>query len=98
MRDCPRRLSWDWNKTEVDCLSKLHKKIIQRYYSKRARNYDKQKIRTWKSELGIEAKILNEVISAVFQAKNELILEVGVGTGRMALPLMKETPSRIYRA
>ncbi|MFX0064892.1 MAG: class I SAM-dependent methyltransferase [Candidatus Hermodarchaeota archaeon] len=75
-------------------MSKLHKKIIQRYYSKRARNYDKQKCRTWKSELGFEAKILNEVVSAVSQAKNGLILEVGVGSGRIALPLMKETASR----
>ncbi|MFX1250004.1 MAG: class I SAM-dependent methyltransferase [Promethearchaeota archaeon] len=76
-------------------MSKLHKKTIQRYYSKRARNYDKQKSRTWKSELGFEAKIINEIVSAVSQARNGLILEVGVGSGRVALSLMKETPSRL---
>lgn len=67
-----------------------HKKIIQKYYSKRAHDYDRQKIRTWKSELGFEAKILNEVVDAVSQVKDGFILEVGVGSGRVALPLMKE--------
>lgn len=67
-----------------------HKKIIQRYYSKRARDYDRQKIRTWKSELGFEAKILNEVVNAVSQMRDGLILEAGVGSGRVTLSLMEE--------
>jgi len=71
-------------------MSTAHKRIIQRYYSKRAHHYDKQKIRTWKSELGFEAKILNEAVDAVSQVKDGLILEVGVGSGRVALPLMKK--------
>ncbi|MFQ6086785.1 MAG: class I SAM-dependent methyltransferase [Candidatus Bathyarchaeia archaeon] len=75
-------------------MSTAHKKIIQRYYSKRAHDYDRQKIRTWKSKLGFEAKILNEVVNAVSQVKDRLILEVGVGSGRVALPLTKEIASQ----
>ncbi len=72
-------------------MSTAHKKIVQRYYSKRAHNYDKQKIRTWKSKLGFEAKILSEVVNTIFKAKDRLVLEVGIGSGRVALPLVKET-------
>lgn len=68
-----------------------HKKIIQRYYSKRARDYDRQKTRTWKSTLGFEAKILDETANALSQVKDGFILEVGVGSGRVMLPLMKKT-------
>jgi len=75
-------------------MSTAHKKIIQRYYSKRACDYDKQKIRTWKSELGFEAKILKEAVDAVSQVKDGFILEVGVGSGRVALPLMKKITSQ----
>lgn len=71
-------------------MSTAHKKIVQRYYSKRAHDYDKQKIRTWKSELGFEAKILNEAVDTVSQVSDGLILEVGVGSGRVVLPLMKK--------
>lgn len=74
----------------VDYMLTTDKKIVQRYYSKRAHNYDKQKIRTWKSKFGFEARILNEVVDVVSQVKDGLILEVGVGSGRIALPLMKE--------
>ena len=75
-------------------MSTAHKKIVQSYYSKRADDYDKQKIRTWKSKLGFEAKILNEAVNAVFQVRDRLVLEVGVGSGRVALPLMKEIAVR----
>lgn len=71
-----------------------HKKIIQRYYSRRAHDYDKQKTRTWKSKLGFEAKILNEAVDAVSQVKDGLIQEVGVGSGRVTLPLMKKRASQ----
>lgn len=72
-------------------MSTTRKRIIQRYYSKRACHYNKQKIRTWKSELGFEARILNETVEAVSQVEDGLVLEVGVGSGRVALPTMKET-------
>jgi ubiquinone/menaquinone biosynthesis C-methylase UbiE len=72
-------------------MSIAHKKIVQRYYSKRAQDYDRQKRRTWKSELGFEAKILNEVIDASSKLKEGILLEVGVGSGRVALPLLRET-------
>lgn len=79
---------------QFDNMSTAHKKIVQRYYSKRANNYDKQKIRTWNSELGFEAKILKEAVDAVSRVKDGLLLEVGVGSGRVALPLMKDTTSQ----
>ena len=75
-------------------MSMAHKKIIQRYYSERVHDYDKQKTRTWKSKLGFEAKILNEIVSAVSQVKDGLMQEVGVGSGRVMLPLVKEIASQ----
>ncbi len=66
------------------------KKIVQEYYSKRARDYDKQKIRTWQSEQGFGAKVLNEVIDALAVFEDKRVLEVGVGSGRIGFPLLKE--------
>lgn len=64
-----------------------HKKIVQKYYSERARNSGRQKIRTGKSKEGFRAEILNEVIDALAGLKNKLLLEVGVGSGRIGFPL-----------
>ena len=75
-------------------MSAAHKRVIQRYYSKRAHDYDKQKIRTWKSELGFEARILAEVLEVVSRVKNGVILEAGVGSGRVLLPLLKTATSK----
>lgn len=38
------------------------KKIVQEYYSKRAKDYDRQKIRTWRSTQGFGNEIVNEVL------------------------------------
>ena len=67
-----------------------HKKVVQEYYSKRARDYDRQKIRTWQSKQGFGAEVLNEVIDALAVFEDKLVLEVGVGSGRIGFPLLKE--------
>lgn len=68
-----------------------HKKIVQEYYSKRASDYDRQKARTWKSEIGFEAQILDEIVEAALTVGTGVCLEIGVGSGRVCLPLIKET-------
>ena len=65
------------------------KKTVQRYYSIRAKDYDQQKSRTWKSENGFGAEILDEVLKAFTCFENKLLLEVGVGSGRNAKPLLE---------
>jgi ubiquinone/menaquinone biosynthesis C-methylase UbiE len=66
------------------------KKLVQEYYSERARDYDRQKIRTWKSERGFGAVIIDEVLDAVAGLKNGPVLEVGVGSGRIGSPLLEK--------
>jgi len=66
------------------------KKLVQKYYSERARDYDRQKIRTWKSEQGFGAEVINGVIGALASLENKLILEVGVGSGRIGFPLLEK--------
>ncbi|MGD0494967.1 MAG: class I SAM-dependent methyltransferase [Candidatus Bathyarchaeia archaeon] len=66
------------------------KKTVQRYYSIRAKDYDQQKSRTWKSENGFGAEILDEVLNAFTGFGNRLLLEVGVGSGRNAKPLLEK--------
>jgi SAM-dependent methyltransferase len=64
------------------------KRLIQQYFSKRANDYDRQKNRTWRSSQGFAAEIADELTSALAGFKKRLVLEVGVGTGRNALPLL----------
>ena len=66
------------------------KKTIQRYYSIRAKDYDRQKSRTWKSENGFGTEILDEVLNAFAGFEDKLLLEVGVGSGRNAKPLLEK--------
>jgi ubiquinone/menaquinone biosynthesis C-methylase UbiE len=66
------------------------KKTIQRYYSIRAKDYDRQKSRTWKSENGFGAEILNEMLNAFIGFDNKLLLEVGIGSGRNAKPMFEK--------
>jgi ubiquinone/menaquinone biosynthesis C-methylase UbiE len=73
-------------------MSITRKKVVQAYYSQRACDYDKQKSRTWKSMLGFKAKILDEIVHTMRQLKDRVALEVGVGSGRTALPLMRKMP------
>jgi ubiquinone/menaquinone biosynthesis C-methylase UbiE len=68
--------------------SVTRKKLTQKYYSKRAKDYDRQKTRTWSNRQGFAAEITDELIGALAGFKKRLVLEVGVGSGRNALPLL----------
>ncbi|HVP92653.1 MAG TPA: class I SAM-dependent methyltransferase [Acidobacteriota bacterium] len=65
------------------------KKIIKKYYSERAGDYDRQKIRTWQSEQGFGTKIIDEINDAL-SLGNKAVLEVGVGSGRISLALREK--------
>jgi ubiquinone/menaquinone biosynthesis C-methylase UbiE len=71
-----------------------NKKTVQVYYSRRARDYDRQKSRTWGSELGFRKEIIDEIVEALSQINSGFILEIGVGSGRMALPVIRKTMSQ----
>jgi len=66
------------------------KQTVQKYYSIRAKDYDQQKSRTWKSENGFGDEIIDEVQNAFKGLENKLLLEVGVGSGRNAKPLLEK--------
>lgn len=70
------------------------KRAIQEYYAKRSKDYDRQKSRTWKTSEGFSAQVVSETISALATFGKELVLEVGVGSGRNALPLMEKVDLR----
>jgi ubiquinone/menaquinone biosynthesis C-methylase UbiE len=71
------------------------KKLIREYYARRARDYDLQKSRTWKSSQGFGDEIFDELITTLTSFGNRLVLEVGGGTGRNALPLLQEVKPRL---
>jgi ubiquinone/menaquinone biosynthesis C-methylase UbiE len=66
------------------------KRIIQEYCSKRSKDYDRQKSRTWKSSQGFGNEIFDEMLTALTDFENKLVLEVGVGSGRNACPLLEK--------
>jgi len=66
------------------------KKLVQKYYSKRAKDYDRQKIRTWKSKEGFGAEVINGIIDALAGLESKAVLEVGVGSGRIGFPLLEK--------
>jgi ubiquinone/menaquinone biosynthesis C-methylase UbiE len=72
-----------------------HKRLIQQYYSIRAKDYDRQKSRTWKSTLGFGDGVTIELLDALSDFENGLVLEVGVGSGRNALPLLQKIRLRL---
>jgi ubiquinone/menaquinone biosynthesis C-methylase UbiE len=65
------------------------KKLVQQYYSSRAKDYDKQKSRTWKTAQGFGNEVTDELFKALKKPNIKHVLEVGVGTGRNALPLLE---------
>jgi len=71
------------------------KKLIQRYYSARAKDYDRQKSRTWESSRGFGDEVVDEMLHALRSFRKRLLLEVGIGTGRNALPLLEKVDSSI---
>lgn len=66
------------------------KKIIQEYYSARAKDYDRQKSRTWKSDQGFADDVFEETFNALRGLEKKLVLEVGIGSGRNAKPLLEK--------
>lgn len=67
------------------------KRIVQEYYSRRASDYDKQKARTWKSEIGFDTQITDEIVGAALAVGAGQSLEIGVGSGRVCIPLLRQT-------
>ena len=65
------------------------KKLVREYYAKRSKDYDLQKSRTWKTREGFGNEVFDELIKTLEGSRNGLLLEVGVGTGRNALPLLE---------
>ncbi|MGA9388490.1 MAG: methyltransferase domain-containing protein [Candidatus Bathyarchaeia archaeon] len=66
------------------------KRVVQEYYSRRARDYDGQKIRTWKSRQGFGDEVFRGLINSLEGLKGKRVLEVCVGTGRTSLPLLEK--------
>jgi len=75
--------------------TRTHKKVVQKYYSVRSREYDQQKSRTWKSERGFGAEVINETLDALRGLEDKLLLEVGIGSGRIGLPLLETVNPRL---
>lgn len=61
---------------------------IRQYYRKRAASYDEQKARTWQDEKGFANEIIDYIVQAVNRS-SKLGLEAGIGTGRLAIPLLE---------
>jgi len=75
---------------QIKLNNTARKRLIQKYYSRRARDYDAQKSRTWKNAQGFGAEVVKELSSAIATCKNGLVLEVGIGSGRNAMVLLKK--------
>jgi len=71
------------------------KKLIREYYSKRSKDYDRQKSRTWKSSQGFGNEVFDELLTALKGFRNRLLLEVGVGSGRNAYPLLEKVKPQL---
>lgn len=66
------------------------KRLVQEYYSRRAGDYDRQKIRTWRSEQGFGDEVFSRLIDSLAGVEDKPILEVCIGTGRTSLPLLEK--------
>lgn len=66
------------------------KRLVQKYYSRRARDYDRQKARTWQSKRGFGEVVFEELFDFLSELEDKPVLEVCVGTGRTSLPLLKK--------
>ena len=71
-----------------------HNRIIQKYYEERASDYDEQKSRTWNSKEGFSSKIIMSILDSLSNLRKGLILEVGVGSGRIAFPFLNSNSTR----
>jgi len=80
-------------KNQMDSISR--KKLVREYYSKRSKDYDLQKSRTWKTREGFGNEVFDELLKALEGFRNGLLLEVGVGSGRNALPLLERVKPQL---
>lgn len=64
------------------------KRLVEGYYSSRAKDYDRQKARTWNTAQGFGTDVVNEILEALRNFRSGTLLEVGVGSGRTALILL----------
>lgn len=64
-----------------------HKRLVMQYYSSRAKDYDRQKRRTWGSDHGFGIEVTEQLLEALASYDGKAMLEVGVGTGRNAAVL-----------
>lgn len=71
------------------------KRVIQEYYVRRSKDYDRQKSRTWKSTKGFSNEVSNALLRALTDFENKTVLEVGCGSGRNAAPLVEKTGARL---
>lgn len=75
--------------------SVARKRLIQEYYSERSKDYDSQKSRTWRTRSGFGNEVFDELLNALEEFRNRPLLEVGVGTGRNALPLIEKVKPQL---
>lgn len=70
-------------------MPRLDLNAIRDYYRRRAAGYDVQKARTWHDEKGFAAEIIGYIAQAV-RGAGKVGLEAGIGTGRIAIPLLEQ--------
>ena len=68
----------------------VRKRLVREYYAKRSKDYDRQKSRTWKSGKGFGDEVFAALNESMLRFSNKLALEVGVGSGRNAIPLLEK--------
>ncbi len=66
------------------------KRLVQEYYSRRAKDYDKQKARTWKSKRGFADEVFEGLFDSLIGLEDKPLLEACMGTGRTSLPLLEK--------
>ena len=71
------------------------KEVIREYYTRRAEDYDRQKMRTWKSKEGFTTEVMNEILNPLANLRDKCILEVGIGSGRIGIPLLEKVKPRL---
>ncbi|MGD2073241.1 MAG: hypothetical protein PVG65_07125, partial [Candidatus Thorarchaeota archaeon] len=67
-----------------------YNRSIKEYYEKRAKDYDKQKRRTWSSTQGFSSRIIKNVLKSLSTVHEGPILEVGIGSSRIGLPILEK--------
>lgn len=71
-------------------MSPPNLEAIRKYYRRRAASYDAQKARTWQAEKDFADEIIDYIVELV-KGAGKLGLEAGIGTGRIAIPLLERS-------